>query len=319
MMPQRLFFFAKEYCIAIFFDLEKAYDRLRPQRLLLKLRRLGILGNMYNFIVGLLHAKYISVKVGSELSDRRRLDIGVPQGSSISPTVFNIMLSDLPAGCLRGDNVSIFADDICIWRRGKNLELTSKQIQKHVNEISAWCDLNDFAMSAEKTKCMVFSHRRENKCSVRLNNNNIEIVESHKFLGVNFDSKLTWDKHIDSIVVRSKQRCNLLRCLSGTYWGADMHSLLMLYRTYIRPIIDYGCIIYQTASKSQLSKLDRIQAQALRICLGALRHTSTSAIQTVSGEEPLHVRRKYLSLCYYIKTMTKTNTKVNLNKTLYDN
>ena len=82
-----------------------------------------------------------------------------------------------------------------------------------------------------------------------------------------------------------------MRAVSGTDWGATCRSLLTIYRALIRPILDYGSQAFDSASSSQLNQLDRIQNAALRICCGAMKCTSTSALQVECNEMPLKLRR----------------------------
>jgi hypothetical protein len=65
--------------------------------------------------------------------------------------------------------------------------------------------------------------------------------------------------------------------------------------------MDYGCVVYQTASKTQLNKLDCVQSLALRLCLGALRQSPSEAVRVIAGEKPLQLRRIQLSIGFYKK------------------
>ena len=55
-----------------------------------------------------------------------------------------------------------------------------------------------------------------------------------------------------------------------TWWGADVQTALLFYKTYIRSILDYGCILYGSACNTLLKCLNVLQNTALRICLGSL-------------------------------------------------
>ena len=61
-----------------------------------------------------------------------------------------------------------------------------------------------------------------------------------------------------------------MRCLAGLEWGADTASLKQIYVSLIRSRMEYGSVVYGSASKSLLAGLDLIQAKALRICTGAV-------------------------------------------------
>lgn len=77
----------------------------------------------------------------------------------------------------------------------------------------------------------------------------LEKVNCFKYLGLWFDKKLTWANHIDRVVDKCKRILNILRCLRGKEWGANRVSLKTLYTGLIWAVIDYGSIVYQSASK----------------------------------------------------------------------
>ena len=100
----------------------------------------------------------------------------------------------------------------------------------------------------------------------------LERVGSFKYLGVIFDSRVTWADHIRKIEDKCKKVINVMRCLTGRDWGASCSALKTIYVAMIRSVFDYGCIVYGSAAVSLLRKLDVIQAKALRVCSGALNH-----------------------------------------------
>ncbi len=91
-----------------------------------------------------------------------------------------------------------------------------------------------------------------------------------------------------------------MRCLAGVEWGACRQSLKRVYGALIRAAIDYGCMVYSSASISQLLKVEAIQSQALRICCGAIRSSPITAVQVEMGEMPLEFRRLKLKMRYWI-------------------
>ncbi|CAH1965617.1 unnamed protein product [Acanthoscelides obtectus] len=93
----------------------------------------------------------------------------------------------------------------------------------------------------------------------------------------------------------------MLRFITKSKWGADPCVSLQFYRSYIRSILDYGCVLYDSATNTHLKILDRIQFKALRIRVGAVRSSPCPAILAEYNESPLDVRRKYLAHKLLIK------------------
>ena len=84
-------------------------------------------------------------------------------------------------------------------------------------------------------------------------------------------------------------------------WGADKKVLLRLYRSLIRSKLDYGCVVYGSARKSYLRKLDTIHNQGLRLALGAFKTSPINSLYVEANEPSLNLRRKKLGMQYYLK------------------
>ena len=159
-----------------------------------------------------------------------------------------------------------------------------------------WCKTWGAKLSSRKTKGMIFTHRQNyTSPTLKIENLDIEILQSFTFLGMVFDSRLTWKPHIDNVAMRCMKRINVLKSLAGSDWGSDTSSLLLLFRTLIRPILDYGCEVYDTAKHTIKRKLDSVQLNALKVCSGTTFFTSLAALQTECGEMPLELRRYMIS------------------------
>ena len=91
--------------------------------------------------------------------------------------------------------------------------------------------------------------------------------------------------------------------MSGNLWGASKKALLLIYKSLIRSVIDYGDVVYSTANKSNLDKLSSVQTEALRLCCGAAKGTAALALQNECGEMPLQNRRLQNSLKFGAKVL----------------
>ena len=129
----------------------------------------------------------------------------------------------------------------------------------------------------------------------------IEVVPEFKFLGLLFDSKFSFIPHINYLSNKCQKSLNLLRVVSSMDWGADKKVLLRLYRSLVRSKLDYGCVVYGSARQWYLRKLDSIHNQGLRLALGAFRTSPVNSLYAEANEPSLNLRRKKLSLRYYLK------------------
>ncbi len=299
----------KDKVLAVFVDFEKAYDMLWKNGLLIKLKKIGINGRMYDWVTDFLDGRTARVRLGSTLSDPFELENGTPQGAMISPSAFICMIDDLPTAVNdtepRGKiDVSLFADDTTLHNKGPNTKLLFKQMQRALDALLVWCDQWGFSISTEKTVAVLFTRGESNKTkdlSLAINGKTVKLSNSAKFLGLVFDKHLVWKDHIKHVLEKCQRSLNLMKTLAGTSWGADRATLMTLYRTLVRSVLDYGAIAYDSASEAQLQKITQIQTRALRLACGAMRGTARNAIQVKCNDMPLPLRRLSQQLKYAIK------------------
>ena len=123
---------------------------------------------------------------------------------------------------------------------------------------------------------------------ILLNNTPIVEVDSARNLGITLSNNLSWDNHIDKICIKASRRLTILsRCRSIL----PRLSLESLYIAMIRPIFEYGDIIYDNTTLKNKIKLDNLQRKAAIICTGAYRHTETQSLLHELAWEPLANRR----------------------------
>ena len=135
-------FVKKEHVVAVFFDLEKAYDTTWRYGIMKDIHKLGFRGRLPTFIESFLADRAMQVRVGSTLSDLYDQEQGVPQGGVLSTTLFNIKINDI-VQCL--DNLtdcSLYVDDFCICFRSKSMRTIERHLQQNLNKIEHWATNN---------------------------------------------------------------------------------------------------------------------------------------------------------------------------------
>ena len=282
-------FVKKEHVVAVFFDLEKAYDTTWKYGILRDLHELGVKGRLAIFLESFLAERSFQVRVGSTLSDTFRLSQGVPQGSILSTTLFNIKINSI-MNCLdpKTDG-SLYVDDFCMCYRSKSMRTIERHLQQCINRIEDWALHNGFKFSKSKTQYVHFCQLRKvhDDPELYLSGSLIPVVEDFKFLGIIFDRKLSFIPHIKYLKAKCLKALNLLKVLSHTNWGADRTVLLQLYRSLIRSKLDYGS--------------DTVHHQGLRLALGAFRTSPVESLYVEAEEPSLYLRREKLALQYAIR------------------
>ena len=293
-------FVNREHVVSVFFDLEKAYDTTWRYSILKDLHDLGLRGRLPVFIRGFLEDRTMQVRVGSTLSDFYDQEQGVPQGSILSTTLFNIKINNIVKCLDSKTDGSLYVDDFGICYRSKNMRTIERKLQQCINRIEDWATSNGFKFSKSKTQCVHFCKLRKvhNDPVLYLYGSQIPVVEESKFRGVIFDRKLSFIPHIRYLKAKCLRALNLLKVLSHTSWGADRFTLLHLYRSLVRSKLDYGSIVYGSARKSYLQILDTVHHRGLRLALGAFRTSPVTSLYVEADEPSLTLRREKLSLQY---------------------
>ena len=284
-------------------ELGQTHFRVKGASWLTYLHELGFRGRLPCFISNFLSDRLFQVKIGSTLSDFHVQENGVPQGSILSPVLFNIKINDIVTAVLKDSESSLFVDDFALCLRGTSLPSVIGRLQLCVNSVNKWVQENGFRFSVSKTECVHFTNQRGvfMEPDIKVDGTFIKVADEAKFLGLVFDRRLTFRAHVKYLKTVCDKALNVLRVVGHTDWGAGKVVLLRLYRALVRSKLDYGCIVYGSASKSVLRTLNAVHHAGLRICLGAFRTSPVQSLYVKAGETSLSLRRLRLSMNYVLK------------------
>ncbi|CAM1295477.1 Uncharacterised protein r2_g466 [Pycnogonum litorale] len=120
-----------------------------------------------------------------------------------------------------------------------------------------------------KTKSMCF--RGDNQRIYKLNNDELVNVDSIKFLGVHIDKNLNFKEHVNEILSKSNRRFHCINCARKC--GVSKEDLLILYRAYVMPIIDYASIVWSGfLNEEEINKIEKFEKR----CLGRIHRVKRS-------------------------------------------
>ena len=120
-------------------------------------------------------------------------------------------------------------------------------------------------------------------------------VEHHKHLGINISRNLPWDEHINTVINKSNKKIGLIWRLS---LKVPRSCLTNIYTYYIRPFLEYGCVLYDNCTKHLSDRLENVQRRAAIACTRAF---SRANILAELGWDRLDARRNYYKLCLFHK------------------
>ena len=286
--------------VAVFYDIEKAYDSTWKYPIMEKLKDIGLKGQLPKLVQNFLTDRKFKVKIDNSTSEEQSQQNGIPQGSVLSCTLFHIAINSIVKDVSVFVKFSLYMDDFVIYCSAKRLHVAARRLNMANKEIEKWEDSSGFKMSLDKTQVVIFYRRKTwingQDLLITLNNKPLPIVDRYKFLGVIFDSYLTWKYHIAYTKTKCRKALNLLRKLSHTTWGADRQTLRTLYRATVLPILDYGSQVYGSATRSQLARLDPIHNEGTRLISGAFRSSPVTSLHVENGDPPLDLHRDLIQM-----------------------
>lgn len=219
---------------------------------------------------------------------------GLPQGSPLSPTLFNVYISDIWRTAQSSSLIS-FADDLVIINAHKNLDDLKRQTTISIDNIARELNKLGLTISKEKTKSMIVSRKRITpQLNIKLEGQNIEIVNSYKYLGVEIDRKLLFHKFIQQQITKATNNLRILKSLSGITYGGHPIILINLYKSIVRTHLEYNSHLLSHNNITNWEKLERIQAKGAKICLGLMK-TTPNMMATVEAALPPIKQRVELS------------------------
>ncbi len=287
--------------LAVFLDLSKAFDKVWHQGLIYKLEKIGIDGNLLVWLKSYLSNRKQQVVINGKQSDILELNAGVPQGSVLGPLLFLIYINDMTEG-LTGE-VFLFADDSSVFHSvNKNINRCAEKMNHDLSLIYAWAEQWLVTINAIKTVFMLFSTRRPNLLvpPIMLGRSTLKQVFSHKHLGLILKPNLSWGEHISSIIAKANKRLFILKHYK---YKLSRYALATGYMNFIRPIIEYGDVLYDSCTLEQSNLIEKLQHEAARTVTGAKFRSSPDMLYKELGWVPLKNRRKMhkLSKIYAMK------------------
>lgn len=301
----------------ISFDLEKAFDKIWPEAILKKIKELGIGGNMFRYIENFLKERSFNVKNGNVYSSTFTADIGIPQGSPLSSTLFIIGFQNLMdvVKIQKHIKYSAYADDLVLYVNDPDNNTNTSILQKTIDKLVTIGESLGLSFSKEKTKSIHFCTKIKN-CKRKLNElKNIKIKEhdSIKILGLIYQKKYKWFNHIDFLKTKIVKDITLLKIISNIKYGVNQETVRKIIKALIIPKIRYAIEIYGNTSDPLINKINVLLNTSKRIMLSAFVSTPIEALTIESGVENFEEIFHRQNLITMIKMKSQHAVKYDVN------
>lgn len=263
------------------------------------------------FIENLISCRHVQFVIHGSLMSPTISRKGTPQGSVLSPTLFNIYLRKLEDQIHPLTKIIQFADDIVIYSTSPDIRCALQSIENSLNRIAEYLQGRGFDISTFKTQMMVFSKRRvppSPEWHILSDTHMLSPVPTYRFLGIILDSGLTGRPHLESTTIKAKKILQVLSAIRNTWWSAHPQLLLTVYRSMLRASIEYGSLVFGLSRSRTFRKLEVLQNHAVRTCLGCQISTPVNTLFAEAKKLPLHLRFQFLAEKFFIKILSVTIT-----------
>ena len=226
-----------EHVVAAFLDIEKAFDNVWHNGLKYKLSQLDLSTKMTCWLSDFVVGRVIQVNVNGFLSNQINPKAGVPQDSVLSPLLFLIYVDDLPTPHHKQNSLSQFSDDTAQWAFSLNVRFVAKFLQQDLLNLAMWCAKWRIKLKPEKNQgdhILQIHTRQKNRTQPKTVWRTLKVYPQVKFLGITFDSQLTFRKHFKDILDHCNTRYHHLRLLANKKWGPSPSMLIQIYKQCVQ-------------------------------------------------------------------------------------
>ena len=225
------------------------------------------------------------MELNNERSRWRIQKNSLPQGSVLSPTLFNIYTNDQPI--LDGTRSFIYADDLCVTAQYPSFQEVEQQIEEVRGELTHYYRSNSLRANPDKTQVTAFHLRnREAKRSQQVSWNGVDLenTDTPKYLGVTLDRTLSYKTHIHNTKMKVATRNNLLKKLANSRWGTNARTIRTTALALCYSTAEYAAPVWERSAYAHL--LNPELNQACRAITGCLRPTNVENLYLLA-ELPL--------------------------------
>ena len=312
----RIYISNNKYLYTCFVDFSKAFDSIWRKALVGKLSKIGLHGNFLEIIKSIYESTTNSIIYGDKLTKTFKSNIGVKQGDTLSTTLFNLYLNDLPNEFIFDGNDSVkigqsdiscllYADDLII------MATSPEALQKCITKLEQYCTKWKLEVNLKKTKVMIFNKQgsliKKHKFSYK--NNMIENVREYKYLGFLFTCSGSDQTGITNLLKQAKKAWFAIRYYLRKSENKHINTYLHIFESQVRPIILYACEAWADTLKDDKSLLENIQRNSiekfhisvLKQILGVHKKTSNIAVLVETGIHPLSLTSKMQAIKYFLR------------------
>ena len=294
--------------ICLFIDFEKAFDSVWKRGLIYKLHNLGIRGKILQLINDFLINRQVSLNINGTVGPvRKSSDIGLPQGSALSPILFRIYIMDLAEDLNNREDISIlkFADDGTIKVTGRSTQDCLDTLQHTLNTVNAWTKKWRMVINCQpnKTEIIGFSTAEGNNKLIpdnyTLGNNTINRVSKTKVLGLIIDENLNFQDHSNEVYKKLVKLWGMICNHANRHWGFNKATFIQIIKTLFLPTLFYAGHVWM--NRNNMKNINSLYYKMLKSTVGAVLNIRQSYAELILGLPPLNIVNEINKIKHFLK------------------
>ena len=235
--------------------------------------------------------KQITIANGHN-SSQKTVTYGTAQGSILGPLIFILYVNDIFKSLDQDNSVFMFADDTLLISKAETIEEVTAKAEQNLRKMSNWCQANKLSINYGKTKFMTMHTKIPNEPELNLEQSKISTVHQYEYLGMILDDKLSMNKYLDVIWKKTNSKIGILAKIRRFI---SKKTAIRIYKSMIRPHLDYIDYVIDSGSADGIQKLDNLQRKAIRRIEYSLAPENRKKVEILQDEyniDDLKLRRK---------------------------